>query len=159
MVDGVTKFFYCIAKDYMNFISVYYFEFINAIPDKLKQIRNLILSAFPMKNEIPQSPFDDEVWVDTNKEMRLFPEFWSDALIEQLVYNLPTLKNDIKTGNSKAIANYFENSEGVIGDVKTKNQKLIHAIIIMISKEIHGIEVSKLQQKIKENELLKDIAL
>ena len=91
--------------------------------------------------------------------MRLFPEFWSDALIEQLVYNLPTLKNDIKTGNSKAIANYFENSEGVIGDVKTKNQKLIHAIIIMISKEIHGIEVSKLQQKIKENELLKDIAL
>ena len=61
LVDGVTKFFYCIAKDYMNFISVYYFEFINAIPDKLKQIRNLILSAFPMKNEIPQSPFDDEV--------------------------------------------------------------------------------------------------
>jgi hypothetical protein len=106
---------------------------------------------------VPLTPFDDEVRVDQIKEMKQFPEIWSD--FESALSAYPKLKDDIKTGNGKNIAKMIENSSETFMNIKTKNQRFIHAIILTISKDISTVDVSKLQLKSKESDLLKDIAM
>ena len=156
-LEGVTKLMFLICKDYKNFVCYYYFDFINALPDRCKQLRNMILSVHPINHAIPLTPFDDEVRVDQIKEMKQYPEIWSD--FESITNAFPTLKQDIKSGNSKNIVKLIESYQDTFMDPKTKNMKLIHALILTISKDISQVEVSKLQMKSKESELLREIAM
>lgn len=100
----------------------------------------MILSTHPASQAVPLASIEDDARIDQIKEMKQFPEIWSDY--ESLTSGYQKLKDDIKTGNGKSIARLIESSEEVFMNVKSRSPKLIHAIILTICKDIQTSEVS-----------------
>ena len=92
--------------------------------------------------------------------MKNMPEIWSN--FDQVVSVVTDLKLDLQTKSTahvKSIVQKIEQSEQIFQDVKTKNYVLIHAILLYISKDIGNYEYTKLQQNMKEYELIKQICI
>ena len=79
----------------------------------------MILSTQPANHPIISTPFDDEIRFDQIKEMKHYPEIWSD--FESLTIGYQKLKDDIKVGNGKSIARLIESSEEIFMNVKSKS--------------------------------------
>lgn len=52
-----------ILKDYPEFFAEFHFSFVNALPERLSQLRNVILSAYPSHIK-PPNPFNKQLKVD-----------------------------------------------------------------------------------------------
>lgn len=157
--EGLTKWFKVLQKDYPNFVANYYFDFVN-VPEKCKQLLNIILCAVPQHFLAQPDAMDDDILIDGTKEMKSMPEVWSN--FDQVIGVVTDLKLDLQsksTAHVKSIVAKIEQSEETYQDIKTKNSVLIHAILLFISKDIDKYEYSKLQQNMKEYELIKQICI
>jgi len=77
VAEGIITWFKVLQRDCPSFIANYYFDFVNLIPERCKQLLNIVLSAVPTQFENQPDPLEDDILIE-GKGMKNMPEIWSN---------------------------------------------------------------------------------
>lgn len=91
LYKGALRVLLVLLHDFPEFLCCYHFSFMDVIPYQCIQLRNLILSAFPVGMKLPD-PFTPNLKVDLLPEISQSPQILSDYTSSLIPGNL---KNDI----------------------------------------------------------------
>ena len=134
---GTLRILLVLLHDYPDFLAGYHLPLCNVIPNSCIQLRNLILSAFPINMKLPD-PFTPDLKVDLLPETRTAPAIMSDLTV-------PLEKAGLKTITDS----YFSRGSGnnTLAEIKkklySKNElvvSLLNALTLYLG--LKGIEES-----------------
>lgn len=115
--QGATRVLIVLLHDFPDFLSEYYFSICDAIPPRCIQLRNLVLSAFPMTITLPD-PYMRSIRLEAIPEMGPIPPTRFDitaglksndlgSILEALIFNrgppsfLQSLKDRLRLSDGK----------------------------------------------------------
>lgn len=91
LYQAILRLLLVLLHDFPEFLSVYHFSFICAVPQQCVQLRNLILSAFPRNMRLPD-PFTPNLRIETlpgiNEAPRMIFDYTTALLPDNLKSNI-----------------------------------------------------------------------
>jgi len=127
-----------ILHDYPEFLCDFHFNFVNSLPEHCIQLRNMILSAFPL-NITPPNPMARNLKVDLLQEVKCTPRILSNFDNYLSLMNLrEDLESYFRTKKALLINTICEKMmqiEEIINGRRKINSNVINAVVLFIANQ------------------------